>query len=108
MYAKIENGRLVLLPKTYTYDGTTYSNYDKLDDKTLLSHGWKPLVDTPAPKPQAGVIYMPVYNDDGENIVVKWKSVDTETETESALESEFTENERAEFIDGLMRGFEYV
>jgi len=53
-YAKVENGQVlqVGLPNTGILTqgenaGCTVSGYDKLDEATLITEGWLPLVDSP-------------------------------------------------------------
>ena len=99
MYAKLENGQLRMLPKSYEYGGISYSNYDMLDEPTLLSHGWKPFIDTPMPEPQEGAGYTPVYIDDGGKITVHWDLYEI---PESVPELAVNINE---FILGLLEGY---
>jgi hypothetical protein len=84
MFAKIENGQLINIPQSYEYKGISYSNYDLLDEETLLSHGWKYLIDNP-PEPKEGFYYIQSYIESGNEIVVKYEEKKIEiSETQSA------------------------
>ena len=102
MLAKLKNGQLILLPKTYEHDGISYSNYDALQNDgeglaVLASHGWKPLIETPMPEPQEGVGYNPVYEDTGDSIVMSWEAYE--------IEEPEAQPDYMAFIAGLMEGY---
>ena len=70
MLAKLIDGNITYIPKTYEHEGVTYSNYDLLDEEVHLSHGWKQLVETPMPDTE-GFYYTPTYTD-GSVITQGW------------------------------------
>jgi len=78
-----ENSNLIHLPKTGTVsvyneeteetEELTVSNYDALDEETLLADGWKLLVEAPEPEPEEGYGYNATYEDTGDEIVQTWE-----------------------------------
>ena len=94
MLARIENGVLIRLPRTYEYDSISYSNYDLLPEETLLSHGWKIFDDAPQPS-REGYYYTPEYTQ-GDSITVQW------LEHENPID---TTPDYMAFIGGLLEGY---
>lgn len=73
MLVKLNNGQLIYPPDTYIHNDVTISNYNLLPEKILLSHGWKPLVETEIPKEEEGYSYRQIYSEDKTAIYIEWE-----------------------------------
>jgi len=79
MLVKLELGSLVYVPKSCMYDGKAISNYYLLPEATLLTHGWKYLIEKPMPAKEDGYTWRTYYeeDDDGISIRQEWEKVAT-------------------------------
>jgi len=99
-----DNGALVYLPNTYTVDDVTISNYHLLDEGTLMSHGWKPLIFADIPPDEEGYWWTPEYEEIEDQIIQSWVKIELPL---PPGESIYTEAERLDFIEAWMEGSGY-
>jgi len=106
MWVKLENGRLLYMPKGGELNGVTVSNFSALPEETLRGLGWKTFVDAPMPEWTDTTGYTMSYVEDDMNVTKVWTPF--EIIPSEVPDETFTYQERTDFVEGLMESLGYT
>ena len=104
MLVKLINKSLMFIPRTYTVEGVTISNYDLLDEEIHLSHGWKPLIETEPPPDEEGYDWGAEYTEDNDSVIQSWVKYELpEPKPDIEVPDQLSQGELA-FVRGMYEG----